>query len=51
MTKKFRWKLENPKIPKNGRFLVFFWLILSVLRSKSYDFNVIAHTGAPLGVE
>ena len=33
-------------------FLVFFWLISATfLRYQSYDFDAIAHAGAPLGVE
>ena len=37
---------------QNWRFLVIFGLILvRFLRSQSYDFDAIAHTGASLGVE
>ena len=43
---------ENRKKSENGRFLVIFGLILSMIhRSQSYDFDTIVHTGAPLGLE
>ena len=43
---------ENRKKSKNGCFLAIFGLILAMfLTSQPYDFDAIAHAGAPLGVE
>ena len=43
---------ENRKKSKNGCFLAIFGLILAIfLTSQPYDFDAIAHAGAPLGVE
>ena len=42
---------EKIEKSKNGRFLVIFGLILAIfLRSQSYNFDLIAHRGAPLSV-
>ena len=44
------WRKSKKK--QIGRFLVIVELILAFfLRSQSYDFDAIAHAGAPLGVE
>ena len=43
---------ENRKKSKNGCFSAIFGLILAMfLTTQSYDFDAIAHAGAPLGVE
>ena len=43
---------ENRKKSKNGCFSAIFGLILAMfLTTQSYDFDAIAHAGAPLGVK
>ena len=43
---------EKIEKSKNGCFSAIFGLILAIfLTTQSYDFDAIAHTGAPLGVE
>ena len=43
---------ENRKKSKTGCFSAIFGLILAMfLTTQSYDFDAIAHAGAPLSVE